>query len=61
MAKDLGDIVSRVLETTDRSFNSVVFQQKRPPLDSEWNLAQDIVLDKLSDVLREITPSGRGH
>ena len=58
MAKDLGDLVSRVLESKDRSWDRVVFQQKRPPLDSEFNLFQDIFSEKISDILKKSTPSG---
>ena len=58
MSKNLGTIVSRVLDSKDRNFQSVVFQQKRPPLDSEFNLFQDIYAEKFSDLIKKITPSG---
>ena len=58
MTKNLGTMVSRVLETEDRSFNGVIFQQKRPPLDSECILSQDISLDKIAEVLKKTSPSG---
>lgn len=58
MAKNLGPNVSRVLEQEDRSWHSVVFQQKRPPLDSEWNLVQEIRSFQHASTLRRLTPSG---
>jgi len=58
MAKNLGPYVSRVLEQEKRNFSSVVFQQKRPPLDSEWNLVQEIHNFKHSQALKKTTPSG---
>jgi hypothetical protein len=58
MAKNLGPLVSRVLEQQGRNFTDVVFQQKRPPLDSEWNLVQEINNLKHADALRQTTPSG---
>jgi hypothetical protein len=58
MAKNLGNLVSRVLDGKRRNWDSVVFQQKRPPLDSEFNLFQDILSDKISEILRISVPSG---
>lgn len=58
MARNLGNKVSRVLESKDRSFVEVVFQQKRPPLDSEFNLSQDILSDNHTNLMRKIVPSG---
>lgn len=40
--QNLGTNVSRVLDNDDTDYTSVVFQPLRPPLDSEWNLVQDI-------------------
>jgi len=58
MAKNLGPNVSRVLEQEGRSWLDVVFQQKRPPLDSEWNLVQEIQNYKHAKALKKATPSG---
>jgi len=58
MAKNLGPNVSRVLEQDERSWLNVVFQQKRPPLDSEWNLVQEIQNFKHAQTIRRLTPSG---
>lgn len=57
-SKNLGTKVSRVLEIIERSFDSVVFNQKRPPLDSEFNLLQEIQSDKVASILRSSCPSG---
>jgi hypothetical protein len=54
----LGNKVSRVLEAKDKSFNSVVFQPLRPPLDSEFNLLQNIQNNIISDILRSFHKSG---
>lgn len=58
MAKNIGNKVSRVLDVKDRNFTSVIYQQKRPPLDSEFNLMQEIQNENISNLLKEITPSG---
>ena len=58
MAKNLGNLVSRVLEQEGRNYTNVVFQQKRPPLDSEWNLIQEINNFQHAETIRKITPSG---
>ena len=53
-----GTSVSRLLDNVNRNFTGVVFQQKRPPLDSEWNLVQSIAQENISDILKKTTPSG---
>ena len=58
MTNNLGNNVSRVLDTTNRNLENVVFQQKRPPLDSEWNLAQDIENEKFRNLVKSCIPSG---
>jgi hypothetical protein len=58
MAKNLGNKVSRVLDSENRNFSSIVFQQKRPPLDSEFNLLQEIQSENLAKIIRSKTPSG---
>ena len=50
--------VSRILDNTNRNFTGVIFQQKRPPLDSEWNLVQSISQENISQILKKTTPSG---
>lgn len=58
MAKNFGTLVSRVLDNSNRNFNNIIFQKQKPPLDSEWNLLQDIFSDKLSNIVKETVPSG---
>jgi len=58
MANNLGTYVSRVLDEKGRNYTNVVFQQKRPPLDSEWNLVQDINNSHHATMIKQMTPSG---
>jgi len=51
MAKDLGKNVSHTFDNENYSYDSVVFQEGKPPLDSEVNLAQQL----LSDLARKTT------
>lgn len=45
MAKDLGKKVSYTYDNEDYSYDSVVFQKGKPPLDSEVNLSQQLLAD----------------
>lgn len=56
--RNLGSKVSRVLDSTDRSFTEVVFQPLRPPLDSEFNLLQDIQNSALQNLAKGLKTSG---
>jgi hypothetical protein len=56
--KNLGTKVSRVLENQDTNYTSVVFQPLRPPLDSEWNLVQNIQSLALQGIITSIKMSG---
>ena len=58
MSKNLGDKVSRVLDSKSRNFTSVLFQKHRPPLDSEFNLLQELHSEKIAENLRISCPSG---
>lgn len=58
MAKDFGSGVSRTLSAKERAFNTVIFQKKRPPLDSELNLAQQVDLERFADHVRSHMHSG---
>lgn len=58
MGINLGNKVSRVLDNKNRNFAEVVFQQKRPPLDSEWNLVQEVLSTQHLDLIRKLVPSG---
>jgi hypothetical protein len=58
MSDNFGSGQNRVLEVHDRSFDNVVFQHRRPPLSSEWNLINQISSKKLQDQVRVQMPSG---
>lgn len=58
MATDFGSGVSRTLSEVFRSFEHVVFQQKKPPLDSELNLLSQIHEGSIRDALQAAMPSG---
>lgn len=50
--------VSRLLDPTGRSFAAVMWQQGKPPLDSELNLTQQIQNHLRAEMLRALLPSG---
>jgi hypothetical protein len=54
----LGPIVSRFLPARDTSYASVVFQKRRTPLDSEYNLLQSVEAESRAESLRAAMPSG---
>lgn len=58
MSDNYGSGQNRVLEVQDRSFDSVVFQHRKPPLSSEWNLINQISNQKTQDQLKVQIPSG---
>jgi len=58
MAEQLGDGVSRTLSALERSFSNVVWQQGKPPLDSELNLVGQIGWEAISEQIKEQYPSG---
>jgi len=58
MSDYLGPNQTRVLDSTNRNFDTVVFQKKKPPLSCEYNLNQAMTSEKLQDVVRYIGPSG---
>lgn len=58
MANFFGDGVSRVLQTEDRQFDQVVWQQGKPPLDSELALIQQATENFRQEVLKAGIPSG---
>lgn len=47
MAKDLGKGVSHTYSNPNHAYDSVVFRQGKPPLDSEVNLSQQLMLDQV--------------
>ncbi|WP_425057607.1 hypothetical protein SCACP_21240 [Sporomusa carbonis] len=50
--------VSRLLDPTGRNFSAVMWQQGKPPLDSELNLLQQIQNHLRAEMVRAILPSG---
>ena len=58
MAEDYGTGVSRTLSAVDRSFETIIWQKGKPPLDSELNLNQQIQSEARSQTLRALMPSG---
>lgn len=58
MSNNYGGGVSRVLDPTGRAFLDVIFQEGKPPLDSEFSLLQDILNDWRRIHTLRGTPSG---
>lgn len=58
MSENFGTGVSRVLDAAQRQFTTVVWQQNRPPLDSELNLMQQLDDDWRRILALRGTPSG---
>ena len=50
--------VSRLLDPTDKSLDMVLFQQGKPVLDSELNLAQNVQSQRHAQLIRDTHPSG---
>jgi hypothetical protein len=58
MAQDFGNGVSRTLDPFARQFQAVVFQEGKPPLDSELNLVQQDQVEQLAQLVRAEAHSG---
>lgn len=58
MALDFGTGVSRTLDAAMRQFSTVVFQEGKPPLDSEVNLQGFLHTDTVARLVRAEMPSG---
>jgi len=58
MAQDFGNGVSRTLSAFARQFQTVVFQEGKPPLDSELNLVQQDQVEQLAQLVRAEARSG---
>lgn len=58
MSNDLGNDVSRVLDPSDREFVEVIWQQNKPPLDSELNFLQELSVNFTRRAVLRGTPSG---
>jgi hypothetical protein len=54
----LGPGVSRVLDPTATAFLEVIFQQGKPPMDSEFNLSQELPTNLMRMAVLSGTPSG---
>jgi|GEM_PF-1811436 len=58
MSQDFGNGVSRTLDALARQFQAVVFQEGKPPLDSELNLVQQDQVEQLAQLVRSEAHSG---
>lgn len=58
MADNLGTGVSRVLDPKQTAFLQTIWQQGKPPCDSELNLVQQLLADWRQQVVLRGTPSG---
>jgi len=58
MSINLGNGVARTLTPEQRQFITVVAQRGKPPLDHEFNLAQQVQFESLSNYVRRVMPSG---
>ena len=58
MADNFGSGVSRVLDPKQTAFLEVIWQQGKPPLDSELNLIQQLQADWRQQLVLRGTPSG---
>jgi len=58
MSDYLGPNQTRVLDEGRRSWESVVYQRKKPPLSCEWNLTSNLASVHAQDVARMAVPSG---
>lgn len=58
MAEDFGPGVSRTLDAVKRAFRNLVWQKKKPPLDSELNLMGQVASEELRESIRAVMPSG---
>ncbi len=58
MTKNYGTGVSRVLEAAQSQFTNVIFQQGKPPRDSEFVLLSDLAQEARQSLLSQSVPSG---
>lgn len=58
MAESWGTGVSRTLSAIERQFQAVIWQDGKPPLDSELNLMAQIDWERLANYVRSQMPSG---
>ena len=58
MSDYLGANQTRVMDATNRSFESVIYQKRKPPLSSEVNLGGSVEAQRSQKNFQSITPSG---
>ena len=58
MSEDFGNGVTRTLNAIGRQFQAVIWQDGKPPLDSELNLIAQIELEELRTFVRSQVNSG---
>lgn len=58
MSEDFGNGVTRTLDAIARQFQTVVWQEGKPPLDSEFNLMSQVDLENLRQMVRTQVDSG---
>ena len=58
MSNNYGPGISRVLDVADREFQTVIFQQGKPPLDAEFVLASDLATEVTRQAVLRGVPSG---
>lgn len=58
MSDYLGPNQTRVLDSTNRNFESITYQQKKPPLSSEVNLTGKIDAERNQNTIKATLPSG---
>jgi hypothetical protein len=58
MSDYLGLNQTRVLDSTNRNFESVVYQKQKPPLSSEVNLTGKIEAERSQNTVQAVLPSG---
>src|SRR6056297_1788452 len=58
MSDYLGPNQSRVLETENRSWESVVYQWRKPPLSSEYNLSGLVPAEQNKQAMKSVMASG---
>lgn len=58
MSESFAPGVSRTLSAINKAFQTLVFQYKKPPLDSELNFSQQAELDRMSEYVRAHMHSG---
>lgn len=58
MTDNFGTGVSRVLDPQQTGYTNVIFQEGRPPIDSEWNLVTQLGVENTRQLALRGTPSG---